>query len=445
MRRGSGKPHRAKPRRLPTRTNTVVALVTAVSTVAGGQLLSSRTAGLSTLVGRPIPTTSNTIADPPRFLPPAAIGVPTSTSTPTVTRPATPSCASSPAMSELGSVPLGMEQGDGSASTTPAGLSHLTAYAGPGSIVVSWRPPPDPSYRVHTSIVDADTGLTPPQCVPSQFGNVFTHLIDGDRYEIQVTLLQGTTVIARQTVQATPHPAVLDGRTTRLWFDVSQQHDVVTQAGAAPSSGAPVRELLDLSASGTDARPAAGWNLPTLGLLNNRPALAFTGDTALAFPAAALPTGTAESTVYAAAALDDPNSGATCFAVLISWGSPNSNASREIHKGCHTSFAYADTFGTWEQATPTQPWGGRPQTVRADFGAAAVSLWMNGKASYVWPEPAGTTLATSVSTTALLGAAPWNQHQGWRGRIGEVIVLSAPPTPAENAAITDYLTRKWGT
>jgi hypothetical protein len=274
---------------------------------------------------------------------------------------------------------------------------------------------------------------------------VFTHLVDGDQYEIQVTVLQGTAVIDRQTVKATPHPAVLDGRTTRLWYDVSQLQSVVTQGGAPPLPGALVRKLLDRSVSGADAGPAEGWTLPSLGLLNNRPALTFTGESALAFPAAALPTGADESTVYASVAMDDPRSGATCFAVLISWGVPRLNASREIHKGCQTSFAYADTFGTWKQATPTKRWGGGAQTIRADFAAGAVSLWMNGKASYVLPEPAGMTLATGVSATALLGAAPWDLHQGWRGRIGEVIVLSAPPTSVEDAAITGYLTRKWGT
>ena len=69
---------------------------------------------------------------------------------------------------------------------------------------------------------------------------------------------------------------------------------------------------------------------------------------------------------------------------------------------------------------------------------------MDGASSYTWKQTAGANLDTKTAVNGMVGATPWDANSGWKGQIAEVIVLSAVPKGPENAAIMQYLQRKWG-
>ena len=163
----------------------------------------------------------------------------------------------------------------------------------------------------------------------------------------------------------------------------------------------------------------------------------------MTFPASSLPVGSAPSTVYAVVSQDSPTAGSDCFSHVIVWGGQSPTHMRGLLKGCQNTLAYADTNETYKQQSPLLGWRTRQtQIARADFTATHVSVWMNGAPSYTWNLPSGTQLNTEYRPTGTFGASP-QTGWGWRGRIAEVIVLSAVPTASENATIMRYLQRKW--
>jgi hypothetical protein len=324
-----------------------------------------------------------------------------------------------------------------------AALEGIAARSGPGQIVMSWRMSGGPGARVRAKISGSDGSRPASTCVPTATGCTFANLTNGVEYTVELTLLRGTTTTARQTAKAIPYPAVLSGRTTRLWFDPAQTDNLITD-GRRAAPGVAVRHLLDRSGSGSDAGPVSGRDRPTIQLVNGHPALSFAGSSALSFPASSLPSGDAVSTVYAVAGLNDAKAQTRCFGSMLTWGGFGHNAARLLHKGCGTTLAYADTFDTWDKAKPTLAWQqGKTQMIRADFAPSSLKVWLDGVTSYTWSQPAGETMSTARSSDGMLGAAPWN-GDGWRGTIAEVIVLSVTPSQAENASIMQYLQRKWG-
>jgi hypothetical protein len=165
----------------------------------------------------------------------------------------------------------------------------------------------------------------------------------------------------------------------------------------------------------------------------------------MTFPATTLPIGSNPSTVYVVASSSDPAPAASCFRVVLAWGTSQNNSARMIHKGCWTPQAFADTFNTWQQMHPSQEWPtDHAALVRADFSAAEVRVEMNGKPSFSWETSVDNPLATAAAPQATLGAARWDPNGAWQGTIAEVIVLSYTPTPSEDAAIQQYLSVKWG-
>jgi hypothetical protein len=105
---------------------------------------------------------------------------------------------------------------------------------------------------------------------------------------------------------------------------------------------------------------------------------------------------------------------------------------------------FAETFSTYTQQQPTRVWpAGRPAILVAQFDATGVTVRINGAVSYRWNVPAGVPMATAVAPTALLGAASWDLHDGWVGRVGEFAVVNRVLTPAELSATEQYLGVKW--
>lgn len=431
MRFWPGVPHRAKPslRLTLTRDNVAVALATSAVTVIGlgigpGSFGPQRnatgnrsTAGSGSTPGTEPPERTLSALTQPTD--PGALGQP-----------------SHPTHPPGGS--------DGPIILSADALGEVDARGGPGRIVVSWQLSKTSASRLRATISGNDGSRPTSTCRPTATGCTFTNLTNGVEYTVGLSLREGKKVVARTTVRAIPYPAVLVGRTTRLWFDPADPGSYGLP-GREPAPGTPVISLLDRSASASDATTSPRYDSPTVATLNGHPVLRFGANGGLSFPASSLPNGSAPSTVYVVAAQDSPTQGTDCFAHLLVWGSLEANRMRGLHKGCRTSLAYADTYQTWNRATPALGWHvGRTQIMRADFTATTLSVRMNGAPSYTWKQPDGATMNTASGTDGMLGATPYGPGTGWRGRIAEVIVLSAAPSAAENTAIMQYLKRKWG-
>lgn len=325
------------------------------------------------------------------------------------------------------------------------GLDGVTARGGPGQVVVSWQLSDATPDQVHATISTAEGNRPTTSCVATATGCTFTRLTDGVSYTVTVSLTRNGDEVSRQTATAIPYPAVLATRTTRLWFNPADADSLIIDGGRTPSPGLTVKHLLDRSGSGADAGEAPGRRLPTIGTINGHPVLEFGPSSGMSFPASSLPTGSAPATVYAVAALDDPSAESDCFAHLLLWGTARTNGSRAVLKGCGTSLAFADTFGTWRDATPALAWhSGQAQLIRADFTASSLAVWMDGVSSYTWNQPPGSTLNTARMADGMLGSSPWEVSGNWKGQIAEVIILSETPGIAENSAIMQYLQHKWG-
>ncbi|HET9657850.1 MAG TPA: hypothetical protein VFP72_21030 [Kineosporiaceae bacterium] len=323
-----------------------------------------------------------------------------------------------------------------------ATLASLTLRSGSGRLVASWQLAGVALDQVRVTITGDDGSHPASTCTPTVIGCTFTDLVNGVDYAVDLSVAGPSP--QHRTVHAIPYPAVLGGKTARLWLDPAAPGALVTKSGPV-AAGAAVRRMNDRSATGSDAQALPDRAPPTITMIHGHPALQFGYTRGLAFPAAGLPTGSAPSTVYAVAAYDTATPDNDCFSSVVQWGLDQFAQMRALLKGCSTAMAYADTFGTWSQASATLAWhSGQVQVMRADFTANQISVWMNGSASYTWQLPAGTQLSTARTTDGMVGAARWATDGGWPGRIAEVIVLSGVPSPDDDAAITQYLRHKWG-
>jgi hypothetical protein len=437
----------SRPNRLPKRQrsarltlthgNVTVALVAMVVTVAGLSLGLRQVEPAKNLLGGEDSITTRAPQDglhPSGMIPstpPELTTGPTVTSTSTNTASAQPSVSTPAAASTAGR----MQGPDG-------GLSNVTAKGGPEQVVMSWQMSGISPGQIRATITGSDGSRPTSSCRPKTTGCSFTRLTNGVQYTVNLSLLQGSRVVAQQKLQAIPYPAVLTTSTTRLWFNPADPANLTT-AGGSLAPGTPVQYLHDQSAWHADAG-VGGYDAPTISTINGHTALNVSVNAGMTFPTSSLPVGSAPSTVYAVAAQDSPTAGTDCFSHVIVWGGQSPTHMRGLLKGCENTLAYADTNDTYKQQSPTLSWRtGRVQIARADFTATHVSVWMDGASSYTWRLPAGTQLSTEYQPTGTFGASP-QSGWGWRGRIGEVIVLSAVPTESENATIMRYLRHKWG-
>ena len=321
----------------------------------------------------------------------------------------------SPSTPPTGTTPRRPSPTSGSPTAGPAMLDSLTARGGPSQVVVSWRLSGATTSQIRATI--SGHGIPATACVPTTTGCTFSPLTDGVTYTVDVSLTLNGMTVTRRKATAIPYPAVLAARTTRLWFDPADPGNLIVVGGRKPTPGATVRRLLDRSGSGADAR--TGPELPAAQHHDSQrpPRPTFSAVSGLSFPASSLPSGSAPTTVYAVAALNDATAETDCIAHVLFWGTPHTNATRTLIKGCGTSLAFADTFNTWQEAAPTRSWrSGRPQIIRADFTARALSVWMDGASSYTWKQTAGANLDTKTAVNGMVGE-PWDANSGWKGQI----------------------------
>jgi hypothetical protein len=326
----------------------------------------------------------------------------------------------------------------------------VTVDAGDGRLHVSWTSDPgrDDHVQAVPETVPETVGAAALACRPVPPASPFTAsclvqgVVNGAAY--LVSLYQGVDTdagVPLRTVRAVPRPKLLSGPDTVLWLDPSNGGSVEA-AGGPPVLGAAVAAVRDGSTYRRNAVQSEAARRPTLTQIGLRAALGFDGADSLLMDGRGLPTGT--STVFVVAAQDDPRPDLSCFRHVLAWGSPQPGQGRILHKGCRTSAAFAETFGSYQLQQPTLDWPtGQPALVSAVFDGDGTGLRLDEAPSYRWTAPPQLRRAAVPGPSAVLGAAPWDLQAGWQGRIGEVVVIDRALTGAETTSMEDYLTTKW--
>jgi hypothetical protein len=254
---------------------------------------------------------------------------------------------------------------------------------------------------------------------------------------------------ARARPTTTPaYPALLSTRSTRLWLDAADTTTLIPAKGEARRVGRTVSIWRDRSPYHQHAAKDPLFPAPTISRLGGRTAVRFAGDgTQLDVPAAALPTGSAPSTVYVVATSQDTQPSAPCPRHLLGWGASRKGEARVLYNDCTTSQAHAEIFDTGVSPAGSGFVPNRPTLMTSRFTATGITVTVNGRPGLTWaPASAADTMRTADQGATRIGAAPWCTFPGcsWKGQIAEIIVLAGDPGAADDREITDYLTAKWG-
>lgn len=329
-------------------------------------------------------------------------------------------------------------QSSGGSSSGPAPVGNLGAVAGDGAATISWTAPTGVQAVQYTvQAIPENTALPVVQCATAALSCALGGMTDGATYTVEVGAKDAAGLTGPVTqAQVTPYPAVLGSGATALWLNADDVPGAI---------GVPVSQWPDESGQHNGATQSVRAAEPVLAALGSHHALEFSGTQNLGLDGGRLPSGTVGSEVFAVVELQDPGAATSCFEHVIAWGAPQTGAARMIYKGCGTQLAYADTFNTYPLMQPAVNWPqGRPSLVAAAFTPSGVTVRMDGSADYTWPRPSDTPGSTGSQKAAMVGGAPWwVTRNGWKGLIGEVIVLSGQVSAGDEQAVEKYLIRKW--
>lgn len=326
----------------------------------------------------------------------------------------------------------------------------FTVTPGDGTVTVSW-PTGTPWSRYRADALNEKDSMPAASCRPTDRGAsqppacVLSGLRNGVAYLVSVLPADShDAAIPTRMVHATPRPAVVASKDVAVWLDPSDLTSIQAARKGPARIGSRVMVLRDRSAHRTDATQSDNGFMPTVGQLGPLPALLLNGQQTLGLSEENLPTGEAPSTVVAVAAQDDEAGEQACFHHLLAWGMPRPGRARILHKGCYTSMAFAETFGTYVDQKPTQLWPtGKGAVVSAVFQARDATVRVNGKNSYEWRAPRNATMNTAGNTGASVGGVAWDPHGGWNGRIGDVLIFDRVLSQKELRSVEDFLAAKW--
>lgn len=329
----------------------------------------------------------------------------------------------------------------------------FTVTPGDRKITVMWRSADGMDrYRVEVTNV-ADTPTTPATlpcrrittgvantsgCVISDVRNGADHLVT-----VRPADESGSSPPPR-IVRVVPRPASLGLGSTVLWLDAGDYATMRPEHAGPVWIGSRVAELRDKSLRRLRATQPDSARRPIVGQLGRLPALVFAGGGILSVSGGSLPAGGSPSTVFVVAAQDDPSPEVTCFHTLLAWGARQTGGARALHKGCRTSLAFADTYGTHTAQRPTQAWSiGQAAVMSAVFDGTGTAVRLNGIPSYRWEATSSWEVDTIATGDAHLGCANWDLTAGWIGRIGEAIVFDRVLPPEELVTVEKYLGTRW--
>jgi hypothetical protein len=344
--------------------------------------------------------------------------------------------------------PVLTSQGSGGGAAFP---KSMIITPGDGMLTVSWASSDDGTARYWAdAVIEGD--VTPAQmCQPVNAVSpgtatcILTRLTNGFRYLVSLRDPRDSPLAAPLlTVRGIPRPAILKSADIASWLDASDLGAIQAARPGPARVGSTVVALRDKSPHHQDAVQPEAVREPVVGQLSNLPALLMNGEDYLGLADTAFPLGRQPATVLAVAAQDDPAPESKCWHNLLSWGVTQTGKARIVYKGCYTSLAFAETFGTADKQKPTKGWPvGEAAVLTAVFDGAGTSVRLNGAFSYRWVALPGQQMNTAGQAGVMLGAAPFNLEAGWVGRIGEVIVIDRLLRPEEVRSVERYLAGKW--
>jgi hypothetical protein len=320
-------------------------------------------------------------------------------------------------------------------------VDDVRVAGGSGAVTVSWAAPPDArDVSFEVTAVPEDRGLKASRCSTRALSCVVKGLTNGAGYTIEVRVRSTDGAMsAPQRAHMVPRPDILTSKTSVLWLDAD---DVATVVSSSP--GGPVSQWRDKSGRGNSAAQPTAATRPSTGITGKRRALKFNGTQGMIVDGRRLPSESTPSLVLVAARLDDPLAASSCFAHVLAWGSGEPGAARIIHKGCGEASAYGETYGTYTAMKPRKAWPvGRMALLSVEFTKSRVDVRMNGAPDYSWTAPADLQTRTLPQPDARIGSAAWAPNAGWKGLIGEVIILAGNVDPADRDQVERYLIRKW--
>ncbi|WP_088286682.1 fibronectin type III domain-containing protein [Kineosporia sp. A_224] len=327
----------------------------------------------------------------------------------------------------------------------PTGVTATASTTTSGAASVAWTAPgwnggsAVTGHTVTATPSDSTLPTVTTSCASSPCS--ITGLTDGASYTVSVAAanVAGTGAAATAAGALVTYPAtVLTSSAVKLWLDAA---DASTLLASSACTGATATTAVgcwkDRSASGNHVTQATAGSQPALTTVNGRSVPAFDGSADyLAGDVSLVPTGTATSTVFTAAAVNPAV--AMNGIAMLSWGGTTAGTQRRI-----TSWAAVgvDAFYTPQAFTTAWPGSQATAVVAAEFASGtSMSVWSRGGAAAT----ASGAFTTGTHHLWVGTGGDTTQYSRWWGSTAEIIVTNTTATAAQRRVVEEYLARKWG-
>jgi hypothetical protein len=337
----------------------------------------------------------------------------------------------------------------------PSAPAAPSVTAGDGSLSVSWPAPWDggsavTGYTVTATPVDGLGYGALPDRTCSTGGALscsVTGLVNGITYSVTVTATnaQGTSAPSI-AASAIPYPAgVMSGASFVEWLDggdlgtMSQDSAGTTPVTAAGQSVGLWRDKSTASMSRNNAAQASSGLRPSTSTVAGHVVPNFDGSSSyLSLDPAALPTGSATSTAFVVAGLQDPDPSNSVWRVAFSWGDESGPGdARQISKDEWGAAVLTD-LNNYVARNDSGTWSTSATVVASQVTSSTSTLWTAGT-------PAASSSGTPATGTSYadVGRKAGHNTEFWQGPVEEVLVFSAALTGAGRRQVEEYLARKW--
>ncbi|MBI4944691.1 MAG: fibronectin type III domain-containing protein, partial [Actinobacteria bacterium] len=325
----------------------------------------------------------------------------------------------------------------------PTGVTATASTTADGAATAAWTAPgwnggaSVSSYTVTATPSDGTLATVTTSCASSPC--TVSGLTNGATYSVTVAAVNSAgTGPASSAATVTPYPAtVLSGSAVKLWLDGA---DPATLLASSACTGATATTTVgcwkDKSASGNHVTQATAGYRPALTTVNGRSVPAFDGtDDYLAGNVALVPTGTASSTVAAAAAVNPAT--AMNGIALLSWGGTTSGSQRKLTSWSATG---VDAYYTPQAFATAWPAAQATGVAVAEFATGtSMSVWAQGDTGAT-----GSGAYTTGTDHLWIGSWGTTTPAGrWYGSSSEILVLDTTLTATQRRGVEEYLARKW--
>ena len=320
----------------------------------------------------------------------------------------------------------------------------LTLTPSDGAVQASWTAPAanGGTLASYTATISPAPGSGSATCTPSVPTTTcsWSSLTNGVTYTVSVTATSDVGTGPAGTATTIPYPStVMTPANLKLWLDGA---DASTLFASSSCSGAAATTTVgcwkDKSTSADDATQSTPGNRPALATAAGRPVPSMDGtDDRLALTPSLLPNGSAASTAFVVAALDDPAPASSTYRLALAWGGTGTGAARVLGKNMSGTGMFGDLRFTGGMY-PASYWQAAPSLLVHEVAASASRLVAWGAGTW-----ATSAAVPSTGTSVAYVGADVTAGNGWYGRVPEVIVLGSTVTDSQRRAVEEYLSRKW--